>query len=171
MQLSALRTLEDALKLLQRFDKGQGFQRYVKSRLHLIVPVGLLVLLTGIAFASATIVLAGPYIWLALPAMVLAPIILLGTVFVQAYVFFCWLENRAMAQALGRAAGRPGPVGLWALKNLRIDLGTPPPVPWDLAAIFVLVPLAILWAVSWKIALALAVVHALTPLIYARLDR
>ena len=95
MQITVMRTLDDAMKLLQRFDKGQGFKRYVKSRMRIVVPMGMLIVATGVVFASATIVLAGPRVWLALPSLILAPLILLGSVFVQAFLFFSWLENRA----------------------------------------------------------------------------
>lgn len=171
MQLTALRTLEDAMKLLQRYDKGEGFQRYVKGRLALVVPMALLMVATGIAFASATIVLAGPRIWLALPSMILAPVLLLGSVFVQAYLFFSWLENRAMAQALGHPSRPPGRIGRWAMKNLRAELGVPPQVPWDLASVFVALPLLILWVVSWKIAGAVVLLYVAAVIAYARLDR
>ena len=170
MQLTALQTLEDAMKLLQRYDKVEGFHRYVKSRLALVAPMALLMLATGIAFASATIVLAGPRIWLALPSMIVAPLLLLGSVFMQAYLFFSWLENRAMAQALGHPAAPPGRIGRWVAKNLRAELGAPPRVPWDLAAVFLALPLAILAAVSWQIALALVALYVAAVIAYARLD-
>jgi hypothetical protein len=171
MQLTALRTLEDAMKLLQRYDKGEGFQRYVKGRLALVVPMALLMIGTGIAFASATIVLAGPRIWLALPSMILAPVLLLGSVFVQAYLFFSWLENRAMAQALGHPTQPPGRIGRWVAKHLRAELGAPPSVPWDFAAVFLALPLLILWVVSWQIAGGLVLLYIAAVIAYARLDR
>lgn len=171
MKIDALQALDEAMKLLQRYDKGQGFQRYVKSRMELVVPVALLMIATSIAFASATIVLAGPRIWLALPAMVLAPFILLGSLLVQAYLFFSWLENRAMAKALGHATAAPGPLAAWVRKNLRAELGAPPPVPWEFVAIFLAVPLVILLAVSWKVAAALVLAQLAAPVVFARLDR
>lgn len=171
VQWTALQTLEDAMKLLQRYDKGEGFQRYVKSRLALVAPVALLILATGIAFASATIVLAGPRIWLALPSMILAPVLLLGSVFVQAYLFFSWLESRAMAHALGHPSAPPGRIGRWAAKNLRAELGAPPAVPWDFAAVFLALPWLILLVVSSQIAVLLVVLHLVAVVAFARLDR
>jgi hypothetical protein len=171
MRLTALQTLEDAMKLLRRYDEGEGFQRYVKKRLVLVLPMAALMLGTGIVFASATIVLAGPRIWLALPSMLVAPLLLLGSVFVQAYLFFSWIENRAMAQALGHPSAPPGPLARWVARNLRAELGVPPPVPWDLAAVFLALPVLILVAVSWQIAAALGVLYAAAVVAYARLDR
>jgi hypothetical protein len=170
MQLTVMQTLDDAMKLLQRFDKGQGFKRYVTSRLRLVAPMAALILATGIVFASATIALAGPRVWLALPLLILAPLILLGSVFLQAYLFLAWLENRAMAKALGHPGALPGPLAKWARRHLRADLGTPPAVPWDLATVFVALPLAILVAVSWKVALIVVALHLAAPVAYARLD-
>ena len=170
MQLTVMRTLDDAMKLLQRFDKGQGFKRYVKSRSPIVAAVAVLIVATGIVFASATIALAGPRAWLALPLLILAPVILLGTVFVQGFLLLSWLENRAVAQALGHPSAPPGRIARWVRKNLRADLGVPPSVPWDLAAIFIVLPLIILAAVSWKVALIVVALHLAAPVAYARLD-
>jgi hypothetical protein len=170
MQITVMRTLDDAMKLLQRFDKGQGFKRYVKSRMRIVVPMGMLIAATGVVFASATIVLAGPRVWLALPSLILAPLILIGSVFVQAFLFFSWLENRAVAKALGHPGAPPGPFAKWVRRNLRADLGTPPAVPWDLAAIFIALPLVILAAVSWKVAAIVVAAHLAAPVACARLD-
>ena len=108
MKVDVLHSAEELLKLAQRFDNGQGFRRYVKERLALVAPLALLMLATAIVFASALIVFAGPHIWLALPAMILAPFVLVGSLLVQAFLYFSWLENRAMAKALGHAVGSPG---------------------------------------------------------------
>jgi hypothetical protein len=46
-----------------------------------------------------------------------------------------------------------------------------PPVPWVLAAVFVLAPIAILTQLAPKIAALLIVLLVLAPLLYARVDR
>jgi hypothetical protein len=171
MQLTVMQTLDDAMKLLQRFDKGQGFKRYVTSRMRIVVPAAALILATGIVFASGLIVLAGPRVWLALPALILAPLMMLGSVLLQAYLWLSWLENRAVAKAVGHPSAPPGPIATWLRKNLRAEMLTPPAVPWDLAAIFIALPLVILIAVSWKIAAIVVVLHLAAPVAYARLDR
>ena len=170
MKVDVLHSAEELLKLAQRYDKGQGFRRYVKERLALVAPLALLMLATAIVFASALIVFAGPHIWLALPAMILAPFVLVGSLLVQAFLYFSWLENRAMAKALGHAVGSPGSLRSWIRRNLRTEMGSAPPVPWDLVAIFLAAPLAVLLSVSWHIAAGLALVHLVAPFFYARLE-
>ena len=43
-------------------------------------------------------------------------------------------------------------------------------MPWDLAAIFIALPLVILAAVSWKVAAIVVAAHLAAPVAYARLD-
>jgi hypothetical protein len=165
-------TLNDARGLLQRFQQSEGLQRYVHSRIALIAPFGLLMLLTSLAFAAATVVFfAGTRFWLGLPALLLSPFILLGSLAVQLYVFFSWLEGRALALALGHRTAKRGLAGTWIAKNLHADMGARPPLPWIFATIFVLAPLAILMAVSAKAAIALILLHVVAPILYARFDR
>jgi hypothetical protein len=165
-------TLKHAQGLLHRFQQGEGFQRYVHSRMPLIGPAVGLMVLTSVAFAASTVVfLAGTRFWLGLPALMLSPFILVGSFAVQAFVFFSWIEGRALALALGRRTAAPGPVGVWLSKNLRADMGAVPPVPWIFAAIFVLLPLVVLAMVSAKATAVLVVLHVAAPVIYARFDR
>jgi hypothetical protein len=79
--------------------------------------------------------------------------------FVQAYVFFSWLESRALAQALGRR------------KNSPLDFGQLPRVPWALAAVFVVVPLATVGAVSTPTMLVLILLVVLVTVLFAKFDR
>jgi hypothetical protein len=167
-----IEALKRAQGLLQRFQHGEGFQRYVRSRLPLIGPLVGLMVLTSVAFAAATVVfLAGTRFWLGLPALILSPFILIGSFGVQAFVFFSWIEGRALSLALGRRAVAPGPIGVWLSKNLRADMGAVPPLPWIPAAIFVLLPLVVLAMVSAKAAAVLIVLHVAAPILYARFDR
>ena len=165
-------TLSDARGLLQRFQQSEGFQRYVNSRTAFIAPMGLLLLITSVAFAAASVVfLAGTRVWLGLPALLLAPFILIGSLAVQLYVLFSWLEGRALALALGHRVAKRSPAAAWIAKNLRAEMGAAPQVPWVFAAIFLAVPLAMLTAVSAKAAIALVVLHVVSPILYARFDR
>jgi hypothetical protein len=165
-------TLSDARDLLQRFQQGEGFQRYVHSRTALIAPFGLLLLLTSVAFAAATVVfLAGTRTWMGFPALLLSPFVLIGSLAVQLYVLFSWLEGRALALALGHRAAKRGPAAAWIAKNLRAEMGVAPRVPWIFAAAFLAAPLAMLAAVSAKAAVALVLLHVLAPIVYARFDR
>ncbi len=168
-----LGTLNDALALVQRFRQVEGFRHHVRRRLHLVVPALALILLTGLACAMATIMaLLGPRSLLALLGLLLAPVVLTGSLFVQLYVFFAWLEERALARSLGHRTGpAPGKFAAWTEKKLGADLGRMPPVPWVLATLFVLAPIAVLTQLAPKSAALLIVLLVLAPILYARFDR
>lgn len=168
-----LGTLNDALALAHRYREGESFRRYVRSRLRLVIPALALLLLASFACAMAAIMLfVGPRPLLALLGLLLAPVVLVGSLFVQLYVFFAWLEERALAQSLGHPTGpAPGRFAAWTEKKLGADLGRMPPVPWVLAAIFVLAPIAVLTQLAPKTAALLIVLLVLAPILYARLDR
>jgi len=154
------KTFRDARDLWARFQDGPGFRQYVATRLPMVIAASVPYLLISIACAAATVIfLADRHPLLALPGLLLVPFVLIGSLFVQGYVLFAWLENRALAQALGHR------------KKSRLDLGELPPVPWGPAAIFLLVPLALLAVVSAKAALVLILVAVLTPILFAHFDR
>jgi hypothetical protein len=160
--LQLAKTFSGARELAARFQSSPGFQEYLQSRLVLLVPAVLVFLLISVACAAAMVVfLAERHPLLALPGLVLAPLVLLGSFFVQGYVFASWLEDRAIARALGRRrAGRWG-----------VDMGKLPPVPWVLAAAFLLLPLVLLALLAIPAALVLFALGLATPVLYARLDR
>ncbi len=168
-----LTTLGDAQNLARRYQEGKALRLYVRERIRLVVPVILLMVLIGVACAVAPIVYLGDvHPLLALPALLLVPVVLIGGLFVQAYVFFSWLDGRALARALGhRRRQTPGPVAAWLSKRAGLDLGSSPPVPWILAAVVLFAPLAMLASFAWKFSLLLVVLAALTPFVYARFDR
>ncbi len=168
-----LGTLNDALALVQRFREVDAFRGYVRRRLLLVVPALALILLAGFACAMATIMLLlGPRSLLSLLGLLLAPVVLAGSLFVQLYVFFAWLEERALARSLGHRTGAvPGKFAAWTQHKLGADLGRMPPVPWIMAAIFVLLPLAILTQLAPKSSALLIVLLVLAPILYARFDR
>jgi hypothetical protein len=166
-------TLSEARNLVHRFQEGAAFKLYVVRRMWLVIPAGLVILLVGLACAAATVLfLAGGSAWLALPAFLLAPFILIGSLFVQLYVFFSWLESRALAQAFRRRT-KPaqGALARWLAKRTGADMGTFPPVPWILAAVVLVAPLAMLALAAPKAALLLIPLALLTPILYALFDR
>jgi hypothetical protein len=139
------KTFRDAMKLAQRFQKAEGFRAYLRRRAAFVVPAVALFVLISIACAAALVILlAERHPMLALPGMVLAPFVLVASFFVEAFVFFSWLEGRALAQALGRRGG-----------NKNFDFGPLPRVPWVLGTLFLALPLLVLWAVSATAALVL----------------
>ena len=168
-----LATLKEAEKLAQRFQDVEGFRFYVLERRMLVIPAVLVIVLISIACAAGTVVfLAGAHGLLTLLALVLAPVILVGSLFVQMYVFFFWLENRALARALGhRAKATQGMLAAWLSRKFDVDMGTPPPVPWILATVVLFAPLAMLAYFAFNVAIVLIVLAILAPIVYARFDR
>jgi hypothetical protein len=153
------KTLKNGHGLLTRFQENEGLRTYLRRRMTLVVPAVALFVLTSVACAAGTVIfLADRHQLLALPGLLLAPFVLIGSLFVQACVFFAWLEGRSIVHSIGHRAGR-------------FDLGKLPPVPWGMAAIFLFVPLAALGAVAAKPALVLIVLAILTPVLFAHFDR
>src|SRR5262245_43067341 len=151
----------DAMKLLRRFRQAQGFRQYLQRRAAFVVPMVALCVLISVACTAATVIfLADRHALLALPGMMLAPFVLVGSFFVEAFVFFSWLEGRALTQALGRRSKRD------------FDFGQiPQNVPWVLAALFLVLPLFILGSVSFTAAFILLLLAAGIIVAIAKFDR
>lgn len=161
----------EGMSLVRRYQEGQGFRTYVKQRTALLAPIGLLMLLTSLALAGGLVMyVGGTRSIVVLLAMIVAPFVMIGALFVQVYVFVSWLEARALAHALRRKPHAKGPMSALLLKH-GMDLGSMPPVPWVLAALFIVLPFTMLWLVSPNLALGLVVLHVAAPLVYARLDQ
>jgi hypothetical protein len=155
------RTFRDAMKLAQRFQKAEGFRAYLRRRAAFVVPAVALFALISIACGAALVILlADRHPMLALPGMVLAPFVLVASFFVEVFVFFSWLEGRALAQALGRRGG-----------NEHFDFGPLPRMPWVLGTLFLVLPLFVLFAVSGTAALVLILLAVLIIGTIAKFDR
>ena len=103
-----LSPLEDALGLVRRYRELDSFQDYVRANLRLVAPAGLLILIAAAACGLTPIMLlVGTRVAASLGGLLLAPVVLLGSLFVLALVFFSWLEERALARSLGHRTG-PG---------------------------------------------------------------
>lgn len=158
--MRSLAAVQDAINLAHRFAEGETFRPYVMKRLPIIVPVLAFFLALSIGCAAATLfAFSSMRTWLILPALLLAPAVLVGSLFLQVYLFFCWLEGRALARALGRRLTR------------RRMLAALPVVPWGLAAAVLLVPLSLLAFASPLLALVLLLLAASAPFLYDSLDR
>jgi hypothetical protein len=109
---------------------------------------------------------------LALVAMVLvAPIVLIASFSVQAYVLLSWLEGRSLAKLQEHRRPRHlGPIGQWLARSYRIDMGPLPQVPWIPALVFFLLPAAMLAKVGAQFAVGLAVFQIIAAIFYARRD-
>jgi hypothetical protein len=168
-----LSPLEDALGLVRRYRELDSFQDYIGANLRLVAPAGVLIVVAAIACGLTPIILlVGVRPAASLAGLLLAPVVLLGSLFVLALVFFSWLEERALVKSLGHRTGRaPGRLARWLKRKLRADLGKAPRVPWLLAAIFVLAPLALLAGAAPGVALPLIVLLVAAPVLYARFER
>jgi len=154
------KTFKDAMKLAERFQRAEGFREYLRRRAAFVIPAVALFVLISVACAAATVILlAERHPLLALPGMVLAPFVLVGSFFVEAFVFFSWIEGRALAQALGRRSNQP------------FNFGPMPRVPWVLAALFLVLPVIALFAVSGTAALVLILLAVGIIGAIARFDR
>lgn len=173
VRLLPLETLKEAQNLARRYQEGKALRLYVRERMRLVIPIGLLIVVISVTCAVATLVFLGDiHPLLALPALLLLPVILIGGLLVQFYVFFSWLENRALARALAhRARPAPGPMARWLRDKVGADMGIAPPVPWVLAALTFFVPLVLLASFALEFALGLVVLAVLAPIAYARFDR
>jgi hypothetical protein len=167
-----LATLQEGANLYNRYQAGSGFRIYVKDRSALVLPMLALIVLTAIACtAGAVVCLAGARAFLMLFVLLLSPFVLIGNLLVQLFLFFGWLENRALAKGLKHGLEREGPVKRWLRKNLRAEMGKFPPVPWLFAALFLFLPLLMTAAVAPKVAAALLAVYAGAIVLFARFDR
>jgi len=158
--------------LIQRFQQGSAFRRYLRERLRFVIPAVVAFLAFSVATTAGTVItLGGTHSFLVLVGMLAAPLILLGSLFVQVFVFFQWLENRAIAQATHHRArtARQELAGtaasLWAVVKVF------PPVVQAIGAALLLVPLAFLWFLSAGVAVLMLVLLLATPPAYSLLDR
>ena len=105
----------------------------------------------------------------ALATLVVVPIVLIGSVLVQAYVLLSWLEERSLAklQEQRRARDR-GPAARWIARCFRIDMGPAPRVPWVPALVLFALPAAMLVSVAPALAAGLAVIQLVAAIVYAR---
>lgn len=167
-----LQTLVEAEALAQRYREVEGLGRYVQDRAQLVIAAVAVIVLIGIGCAVSVVVyLADFHPLLTLVGILLLPIVLIGSLFVQAYVFFSWIEGRALARELGpRHRRAPGAAGALLAGKLNLDMGPVPTVPWVLAAIFLLAPVCLLLLSSPAIALVVILLGVLMPVVYAKVD-
>jgi hypothetical protein len=165
------RMVEDALALAARFKDVDSLRRHAVERKPLLQGASAVLVLLGLACgAGVFLFFAGSGGWVALPAMMLAPTMVLGSLLVLFYVFFSWVEARALARALGHRTGRASVLEKWLRRKARVDLLARPALPWLPAALLVALPLALLFAAAPAAGTALILVAIAGPLVYARLD-
>jgi hypothetical protein len=165
--------LDDAVGLARRYRDVDAFRDYVAARWQLMIPAVLLIVVAAIACGlTPVMLLVGTQPAAALAGLLLAPVVLVGSLFVLVLVFFSWLEERSLARSLGHRTGPgPGPAARWLRRKLGADLGKAPRVPWLLAALFVIGPLLLLTTRAPGVAVPLVILLVLAPIGFARLDR
>jgi hypothetical protein len=149
--------LHEAPNLLQRYRHGDVFRQYVEGRRPLVAAALVVFLAVSMATTAALVVFfGGTHSLLVLAFLLLAPLLLAGSLFVQTFIFFSWLEQRALDQVSGRAR-----------RTLKEQV---PQIPWALAGGFLVAPFLVLALLSPKVAALLILVVILTPLAFSRLD-
>src|SRR6267142_828761 len=173
LRYTLLGPIDDARHILRRLQNNEAFQHYLRRRTLRALPLVVGILLTSLACSAAVMFLffrAGILLVLAATIFV-APIVLIASFSVQAYVLLSWLEGRALAKLQEHHRPRHrGPIGQWLVRSYRIDMGPLPQVPWIPALVFFLVPAAILAQVAAPLAAGLAAFQIVAAIFYARRD-
>jgi hypothetical protein len=172
LRYALLDPIDDAREILRRLQNNEAFQHYLRKRVLRALPLVVGIVLTSLASCAATVFFSLRGTLLALVAMVLvAPIVLIASFSVQAYVLLSWLEGRSLAKLQEHRRPRHlGPIGQWLARSYRIDMGPLPQVPWIPALVFFLLPAAMLAKVGAQFAVGLAVFQIIAAIFYARRD-
>ena len=160
--------VSEAVNLVQRYQKGDAFRRHVEERQALVGVVILLFLAFSIALSLGTVAALDKTALRGFLGVVLMPIVLIGSLTAQAYLFFSWLELRALKPMLAHGSET---LRSSRLADLRARLGKAPPIPWVTVAVLLVLPLLFLAMASVKIAALILVLAILTPIGYAHFDR
>lgn len=165
--------IDDARDILRRLQNNEAFQHYLRKRALRVLPLVAGIVLTSLASSAAAMFFflrAGTLLALA-ATIVVAPIVLIASCSVQAYVLLSWLEGRSLAKLQEHRRPRHrGPIGQWLVRSYRIDMGPLPRVPWIPALVFFLLPAAMLARAAAPVAAALAAFQMVAAIIYARRD-
>ena len=159
----------EALNLVRRYEKGDAFRNHVHDRMSLVAPVLAANAVVSLALCIGVIAQMDHGGLRAFIAVIALPIVLIGSALLQVYIFFSWLELRALRPMLSHDAPSAG--GPPWLARFRSRLGKPPPMPWVSVAVLLLLPLILLAMASPKIALLAVLLAIATPIAYAHLDR
>jgi len=170
---SLLDPVDGTFRIVRRLQENETFRSYLDERKLSALPLVVGAILTSATFAVATAAfVAGTNGAIALLVMLtVVPMVLIGSLWVQAHALLSWLEERSLVKHLpgGRSRNR-GPVNQWLVRRFRIDMGPPPQVPWIPALVFFLLPAAVLAQVSAPIAEGLAAVLLAAAITYAARD-
>jgi hypothetical protein len=173
LRYALLDPIDHALAIVRRLQSNEAFQHYLRERALRALPLVLGIVATSIACSAGALlffVRAGTLLGLA-AAIIAAPIVLIASFAIQAYVLLSWLEGRALAKLQEHRRPRHrGPIGQWVARRYRIDVGPRPQVPWIPALVFCLLPAAKLTQVATSLAAGLAALQIAAAIFYARRD-
>lgn len=156
----------EALNLARRYEKGDAFRHHVAERMNLVAPVIAVCVVISIALSIGIMGQMDHGGLRAFLAVITLPLILLGSALLQIYIFFSWLELRALRPMLAHDAPT---APIW-LAKLRARLGKAPPMPWISIAVLLVLPFFLLAAASPKIAFLVVALAIAAPITYAQLD-
>lgn len=171
-QLRPRSVLRDARDFLLKVQRDEVFREYFASRLWAVLPMLLLFVLIStvcaidIMFNSVRLIPPPVPVWYRGFALLLGAAAWVGGVLAQIYVFLVWLEERA-AQRNRSARGIRVAVPSGVLAYLKYSRALP---AWILVALCVVVPLAILAGHAPLLALLLAALAILAPVLFRKLD-
>ena len=173
LRYALLDPIDAARDILRRCQNNEAFQHYLRKRALRALPLVVGIVLTSLACSAAAVFFllrAGTLLAL-VATLVVAPIVLVASFSVQAYVLLSWLEGRSLAKLQEHRHPRHrGPIGRWLARSYRIDMGPLPQVPWIPALIFFLLPVAMLAQVAAPFAAGLAAFQIAAAIYYARRD-
>lgn len=136
-----------AFALHERYRKGAAFRGYLRRHAREVLAATLVLTCVALACTAATIVfVGGTSAWRVFLALLLAPLVLGANLGMLLFVYFAWLETRAV----------PAP---------RFD------VPWLPLATLVGVPFLMLAWLAWPAAVAAALLVGGLPWVHLRLEQ
>jgi hypothetical protein len=139
--------LEEVGNLYGRYKGSEVLRRHLDKRLSIVIAVAAVLLLASASISVGTVLyLGGRSSVMVLAGLIAAPFILLGSLAVQLYIFFSWVEARAQRAKIA-------------------------PIPKLPAVLLVLLPFIGLCLLTWKGALGLVLIVALTFAGYVFIDR
>src|SRR5262249_58386359 len=100
----------EAMNLVRRYEKGDAFRNHVRDRMNLVAPVMAVCAVISLALCVGVMGQMDHGGLRGFLAIVSLPIVLIGSGLLQIYLFFSWLELRALQSMLPhRAPAAPGP--------------------------------------------------------------
>lgn len=170
--LSGMDILTETQNLWQRFQRGGAFRSYLEKRLKLVIPALAIFLAYSVATTAATVItLGGTRSFLVFVGLISAPLILIGSLYVLGFVFFLWLENRAIAHATHRVPRTVKQDVLATPYSVGAVVKAVPLAVQVIGAALLLVPLLFLFDLSPGVAVLLLLLVLATPAAYAAIDR